>query len=642
MRQFLTDCWAIAVLTPFVCVGALPLRPDSLDIRKQISNEQPPAPNRTGTGAVLQQLLVNLNHTNGTLMAEFNNLVQENAGAVDDAAKLIRVNAHIVGGAVSQAILLGGAKLKRGDVSGAIQAVDESIVEARQKAAEANRSFRSAAWSAACVLMLFVAVGACWGVEHLLTLRGEKDPNVGVPRTEQDQDQYHHFPALGVLRFVLSGMVLLYNFYPWSTQEVKSVGLSGAKRNGGLSSASPTPDAQLRGAIQRRATQKPDLSQCGVLGLSQDDGSRIMHGKSAARCTWRWQVSLHDVRKNTTKSSHFCGGTLIDGKWVLTAAHCVGSFSQCDLRFVRVIAGAWKHNSESRLREGTSAERGVVRVHKHPRYGHAAPSDYDFALVELDEQLPMNECIGIACLPEADRSDGDQARWAQQCSITGWGASKDAGDAPSTLQEGSVSTLSQQDCIKDYAAHNATITAAMLCASGKSDAGITDACYGDSGGPLVCKENDRYVVRGITSWGLGCASEKFPGVYSRVTEALGWIHDTMAGKNSALADPVDFHGAMWTITSGPCTMDASRCISSPSFPSNYSINSFCFIRVNASSAVPIRVEEFATEPGFDQMLLNCRSFSGHESPAGVTPFTDIMWVSDVRGVAKGWKICPGA
>ena len=122
----------------------------------------------------------------------------------------------------------------------------------------------------------------------------------------------------------------------------------------------------------------------------------------------------------------------------------------------------------------------------------------------------MNECIGVACLPQADRSDGDQAGWAQQCSITGWGASQDAGDAPSTLQEGSVSTMSQQDCVKDYAAHNATITAAMLCASGKSAAGITDACYGDSGGPLVCKEDDRYVVRGITSWGLGCASEKFP------------------------------------------------------------------------------------------------------------------------------------
>ena len=132
-------------------------------------------------------------------------------------------------------------------------------------------------------------------------------------------------------------------------------------------------DAQLRGA--RRATQT-DISQCGILGHAKNDGTRIMHGKSATQCTWRWQVSLHDFRKkNTTKSSHFCGGTLIDRKWVLTAAHCVGSFSQCDLRFVRVIAGAWKHSSESRLREGTSAERGVVRVHKHPRLEGVACCD---------------------------------------------------------------------------------------------------------------------------------------------------------------------------------------------------------------------------------------------------------------------------
>ena len=277
------------------------------------------------------------------------------------------------------------------------------------------------------------------------------------------------------------------------------------------------------------------------------------------------------------------------------------------------------------------------------RYGHAAPSDYDFALVELDEQLPINECIGVACLPPAGHvEDSAQAPWAQACSITGWGASQDAGGAPSTLQEGSVSALSHEACVKDYAAHNATITPSMLCASGKTDAGITDACYGDSGGPLVCKEDDRYVVRGITSWGLGCASEKFPGVYSRVTEALGWIHETMAGGANSASAPVEFHGAMWTVTTGPCTMDSAKCILSPGFPANYSINSYCFIRVNASSAVPIRVEEFATEPGFDQMLLNCRSFSGKDSPAGVIPYTDIMWVSDVRGVAKGWKICPGA
>ncbi|CAE7503252.1 unnamed protein product [Symbiodinium natans] len=485
-------------------------------------------------------------------MAESRRQVHDNADAVDDAAKLIRVNAHIVTGAVSQALMLGGAKLKQGDVTGALRAVDESIVEAREKAAEANRSFRSAAWSAACVLLLVAAIGACWGLEHLLTLRGgEADAGVGVPNVD-GQDQYHPFPGLGLLRFLLSCMVLLYNFYPWSTQAVMS-----------LCCASPAPDAQLRGASQRRASQRTDLGQCGIRGHAQQDGTRIMHGKSAAQCSWRWQVSLHDVRKNTTKSSHFCGGTLIDRRWVLTAAHCVGSFSQCDLRFVRVIAGAWKHSSESRLREGTSAERGVVRVHTHPRYGNAAPSDNDFALVELDEQMPINDCIGIACLPT--QNGGQKEPWtkeSQQCSITGWGESQDAEDAggvPSTLQEGSVSTLSHEACVKDYAPHNATITASMLCASGRSDTGITDACYGDSGGPLVCKEQDRYVVHGITSWGLGCASEKFPGVYSRVTAALDWIHDTVSG-NSASSAPTHFNGAMWTVTSGKCTLDSSKCI----------------------------------------------------------------------------------
>ena len=259
--------------------------------------------------------------------------------------------------------------------------------------------------------------------------------------------------------------------------------------------------------------------------------------------------------------------------------------------------------------------------------------------------MPINDCIGIACLPT--QNGGQKEPWtkeSQQCSITGWGESQDAEDAggvPSTLQEGSVSTLSHEACVKDYAPHNATITASMLCASGRSDTGITDACYGDSGGPLVCKEQDRYVVHGITSWGLGCASEKFPGVYSRVTAALDWIHDTVSG-NSASSAPTHFNGAMWTVTSGKCTLDSSKCILSPDYPRNYSTNSFCFIRVNASAAVPIRVEEFATEPGFDQMLLNCQSFSGQASPAGVTPYTDIMWVSDFRGVAKGWKLCPGA
>lgn len=59
-------------------------------------------------------------------------------------------------------------------------------------------------------------------------------------------------------------------------------------------------------------------------------------------------------------------------------------------------------------------------------------------------------------------------------------------------------------------------------------------------GPLVCKEtvetkdgltqSDRYVLRGVTSWGQGCAFEGYPGVYGRVHSVLSWIRDTMDDK----------------------------------------------------------------------------------------------------------------
>ena len=122
-------------------------------------------------------------------------------------------------------------------------------------------------------------------------------------------------------------------------------------------------------------------------------------------------------------------------------------------------------------------------------------------------------------------------------------------------------------------------------------------------------------------------------------------------------------------------------LQAPGFPSNYSVDSYCAISVNSSSAVPIHVEEFRTEPGFDprlmllthsfqlavgrmrkienhkasswfpaphsnpaavqdQMLMNCDSFSGNRSPEGIVPFTDIMWVSDGACRCKGLEDMP--
>ena len=87
-----------------------------------------------------------------------------------------------------------------------------------------------------------------------------------------------------------------------------------------------------------------------------------------------------------------------------------------------------------------------------------------------------------------------------------------------------VPIITNSEC-RNTKLRNQLITEDMICA-GYANGG-KDACSGDSGGPLVCKNGNNAVITGIVSWGIECALENYPGVYTRVPYFLQWIKKNM-------------------------------------------------------------------------------------------------------------------
>lgn len=67
-----------------------------------------------------------------------------------------------------------------------------------------------------------------------------------------------------------------------------------------------------------------------------------------------------------------------------------------------------------------------------------------------------------------------------------------------------------------------------MCAGGERG---RDSCVGDSGGPLMHtfkNDSGQWYIEGVVSFGnQRCGSEGWPGVYTRVSDYLGWINENV-------------------------------------------------------------------------------------------------------------------
>ncbi|OXA41864.1 Plasma kallikrein [Folsomia candida] len=280
---------------------------------------------------------------------------------------------------------------------------------------------------------------------------------------------------------------------------------------------------------------------CGI----QNKDDRIVGGEDAKMNEFPWQTAI--ILAGTR--SPMCGGSVINDRFILTAAHCFAlQPKKVKAEAIEVLIHAWLldqtlkgnwadkplgelgsiQSSGYNLTKVTDEQEHsqrfkVAEIINHPLF--TSKYDYDVSLLRLEKKIDLSAADAPTpiCLPGPGQYE--QTFEAETPTVIGWGMAADnAGGTTRVLQKLKVPVINLKVC---QSWMSSVLTQRMLCAGYEN--GEKDACMGDSGGPLGYQQpNKQWKQIGVVSWGEGCARKHRPGYYSRLTELIQWVnHHTL-------------------------------------------------------------------------------------------------------------------
>ncbi|XP_023375424.1 serine protease 55 [Pteropus vampyrus] len=234
--------------------------------------------------------------------------------------------------------------------------------------------------------------------------------------------------------------------------------------------------------------------------------SRIIGGIEAEVGEFPWLVSIQ------AGNEHFCGGTIIDEWWIVTAAHCLShegmmstpsrqkqdlnpGSSACAFCYTCYITSGKFEDTQTDLK---ALIKHLGQFHcgitKETRWMLGVVEDTVSGIMTLDCHL-VTLLICFLCGP------GDK------------------NSVKPDLIKVPMIIMDWEKCSKLFS----KLTKNMLCAGYENES--YDACQGDSGGPLVCTpgSDKKWYQVGIVSWGRSCGQKNTPGIYTLLENYSLWI-----------------------------------------------------------------------------------------------------------------------
>lgn len=235
-----------------------------------------------------------------------------------------------------------------------------------------------------------------------------------------------------------------------------------------------------------------------INALSWNYNPKIINGENAKEGEIPYQVSL----QNKFSSFHFCGGSILNENYIITAAHCVnGKFAED----IKVVAGTINLALPK-------YENDVHKIIIHEKYNYSDSWKNDIALLKVTPFV-LSNLISLVPLPSPD----DIIKPNDVATVSGWGRLSQGGPTTIHLQRVNILIANQEYCKLMYNKLNYNVYETQICAYyPTSEKG---SCNGDSGGPLIVEGK----LIGLVSWAMGCALTDYPTVYTRVVSYLDWI-----------------------------------------------------------------------------------------------------------------------